>query len=340
MNTEFQLFPDAASTAAGSVDALYLFLVALSGVISAVIAGLVVFLAVRYRRSNVVDRAQAPTSNRMELVAISLMFPVLMLIFLWGAKVCFFLFRAPGGAMPVTVVAKQWMWKFQHADGRREIDALHVPVGQPVKLTMIIQDVIHSFYVPAFRVKQDVLPGRYTSTWFEATQPGEYRLYCAEYCGTNHSRMIGRVIVQTPDDFAAWLAGRSGDEEPPHVTGGKLFEQLQCASCHRPSGETQARAPALEGLFSKPVTLVGGESVAADEAYLRESILRPAAKVVAGYQPIMPTYEGQISEEGVMHLIAYIKSLAADVEDPPPSKVGARRGIEGASSAEKTETQP
>jgi cytochrome c oxidase subunit 2 len=312
MNLEFQLFPDAASTAAPEVDRLYLFLVALSAVMSLLIAGLIVYLAIKYRRSNVVDRTQRPTNIRMELSWMVIPLPVLMLIFIWGAKVCFILFRPPANSMPITVVAKQWMWKFQHATGRREIDALHVPINQPVKLTMISQDVIHSFFVPAFRTKHDVLPGRYTPAWFEATAPGEYRLYCAEYCGTNHSRMVGRIVAQTPDDFAQWLAGGSGNDEPPEVAGEKLFEQLQCVTCHRETaGSERPRGPSLEGLFQKSVPLTTGDAVTADEAYLRESILRPASKVVAGYQPIMPPFEGQVSEEGVINLIAYIKSLGS-----------------------------
>ena len=319
MNTDFQLFPDAASTAAGAVDQLYLFMVALSVVMTAVIASLVVFLAVKYRRHNKVDRTQRPVSMRMELSWIILSLPILLFIFVWGAKVCFFMLRSPEHSMPITCVAKQWMWKFQHQGGRREIDSLHVPINQPVRLTMISQDVIHSFYVPAFRVKQDVLPGRYSTVWFEATTPGEYQLFCAEYCGTNHSRMVGRVIALTPDDFAAWLGGQESGDEPPHVTGQKLFEQHQCASCHRPPADASVppRGPALEGLFQNPVPLVTGQTVLADDAYLRESILRPAAKVVAGYESIMPTYEGQIDEEGVLQLIAYIKSMkgGSEVED-------------------------
>jgi cytochrome c oxidase subunit 2 len=322
MNTEFELFPDAASTTAPPVDRLFLFMVWLSVALTLLVAALVIYFAVKYRRHNVrVDRTQKPTSVRMELSWMAISLPILMFIFGWGAKVCFFLVRPPAGAMPITVVAKQWMWKFQHAEGRREIDTLHVPINQPVKVTMVSQDVIHSFFVPAFRIKQDVLPGRYANAWFEATKPGEYRLYCAEYCGTNHSRMVGRVIAQTPGDFANWLAGGSGSEEPPAIVGERLFEQLQCATCHRPDASGRAqRGPSLEGLFQKPVSLVDGRSTAADEAYLRESILRPASKVVAGYQPIMPTFEGQLSEEGVLNLIAYIKSLGSQGEAPPEVK--------------------
>lgn len=320
MNSGFQLFPDAASTAAGMVDRLYWFMVGLSTFVTVMVAALVIYFAIKYRSHKhrkypIVDHKQEPTSILMELSWIGLSLPILMLIFVWGANVCFFLFRAPANTMPITVVAKQWMWKFQHANGRREIDTLHVPIHQPIQLTMVSQDVIHSFFVPAFRVKQDVLPGRYTSIWFEATKPGDYRLYCAEYCGTNHSRMVGRIIAQTPNDFSAWLSGRGANDEPPELTGEKLFEQFQCRACHRPSG-IPPRGPPLEGIFRKPVRLTTGQTVIADDAYLRESILRPAAKVVPGFQAIMPTYEGQISEEGIMQLIAYIKSLSTEKMDP------------------------
>jgi cytochrome c oxidase subunit II len=343
MNTEFQIFPDAASTAAGQVDALYLFMVVLSVVLSVFVAGLVIYLAIRYRRANNVNRDYVDHGNTIEYIAMAISFPILMGIFLWGAKVCFFLFRAPEQAMPITVVAKQWMWKFQHADGRREIDTLHIPTGQPVKLTMVSQDVIHSFFVPAFRTKQDVLPGRYTSVWFEATEPGEYRLYCAEYCGTNHSRMIGKVIVQSPDDFARWMSGDAASDEPPAETGRKLFEQYQCGTCHRPANEEGARGPTLENLFQSRVPLAGGQTVVADETYIRESILRPAQKQVAGYQQIMPTYEGQISEEGVMHLIAYIKTLGAPKRAETPASQGGEGGDLTAptdSSTEPAATEP
>jgi cytochrome c oxidase subunit 2 len=307
MNSEFELFPEAASTAAGAVDGLFLFMVAMSTVISLAVAALILFFAIKYRRGSLAPRAQAPTNERNEIIWMVASLPVLMFIFAWGARVGFLLLRQPQHGLPITVVAKQWMWKFQHADGRREIDTLHVPVGEPVRLTMISQDVIHSFYVPAFRVKQDVLPGRYASLWFNATTPGEYRLYCAEYCGTNHSRMVGKIIAQTPADFANWKSGRTGDE-PPHVSGEKLFERLQCVSCRR-AGEGQ-RGPPLEGIYNRSVALQGGGMVVADDSYLRESILRPATKVVAGFQPVMPTYEGQISEEDILHLLAYIRSLA------------------------------
>jgi cytochrome c oxidase subunit 2 len=209
--------------------------------------------------------------------------------------------------MEVRVVGKQWMWKFQHASGRREINTLHVPLGQPVKLTMISEDVIHSMYVPAFRMKRDVLPGSYATCWFEATKTGEFHLFCAEYCGTNHSRMTGKVVVMEPAAFEAWLGG--GANEAPQVAGKRLFEELRCATCHQPaSGE--GRCPSLAGLIGREVKLTSGATITADDNYLRESILRPAAKVVAGFQPIMPSFEGQVDEEQLIQLIAYIKSQA------------------------------
>jgi len=314
MNTsEFYFHPPQASTVAPEVDALYFFLVAITIVFSALVAALILYFAIRYRRSAKVDRTPFHPSVWMEVSWLILPLPLLLGIFVWSADVYFTLQRPPAGAMEFTVVAKQWMWKLQHPSGRREIDTLHVPKGQPVRLSMISQDVIHSFYVPAFRMKQDVLPGRYTQCWFEATQVGEFHLFCAEYCGTNHSRMIGKVIVMEPDEYQAWLAGGSPSESPV-VAGQKLFEQLRCDSCHLPQGGEQSRGPSLANLAGKPVTLTTGDQVTADDNYLRESILRSANKVVAGYQPIMPSYEGQIGEEQVLQLIAYIRSMGAATE--------------------------
>ncbi len=314
MNTsEFYLHPPQASTVAPEVDALYFFLVAITLVFSALVAALILYFAIRYRRSAKIDRTPFHPSVWMEISWLILPLPLLLGIFVWSADVYFTLKRPPAGAMEFTVVAKQWMWKLQHPSGRREIDTLHVPKGQPVRLNMISQDVIHSFYVPAFRMKQDVLPGRYTQAWFEATQTGEFHLFCAEYCGTNHSRMIGRVIVMEPDEYQAWLAGGSPSESPV-VAGQRLFEQLRCDSCHLAAGGEQSRGPSLANLAGKPVTLTTGDQVTADDNYLRESILRSATKVVAGYQPIMPSYEGQIGEEQVLQLIAYIRSMGAEAQ--------------------------
>ena len=226
-------------------------------------------------------------------------------MFLWGASLYFTTMRPPEDALELYVVGKQWMWYFQHPEGPREINELHVPVGRPVKLIMTSQDVIHSFYVPAFRIKMDVVPGRYTTTWFEATKTGEYHLFCAEYCGTAHAGMGGYVHVMKPTQYEQWLGGGLGGE-PLAMAGERLFEQLGCGTCHRADGG--GLGPVLRGLFGKPVQLQTGERVVADERYIRESILHPRAQIVEGYPPIMPPFEGQISEEGLLQIIAYIKS--------------------------------
>jgi cytochrome c oxidase subunit 2 len=232
--------------------------------------------------------------------------------------------------MEIYVVGKRWMWKAQHLSGQREINELHVPVGVPVKLTLTSEDVIHSFFVPAFRIKKDAVPGRYATLWFQATKPGRYHLFCAEYCGTKHSGMIGWVEVMEPAAFQSWLTG--GGSGSLAAEGQKIFQSLGCVTCHR--ADAQGRGPRLEGLFGRAVALAGGEEVVADADYVRESIVTPAAKVVAGYQPVMPTYQGLVSEEGLMQLIAYIQSLQepaprgappAAPEAGPAAQTGARR---------------
>lgn len=319
----FSLFPEQASTVAGQVDALYFFLVALSAFFSVLIAAAVVVFAIRFRRSR--ERQVVPTWEgllALELTWTIIPFLIVLVIFGWGARLFITLQTPPEDALQVYVVGKQWMWKVQHVEGRREINELHVPVGRPVKLVMTSEDVIHSFFVPAFRVKQDAVPGRYTSLWFEAQKVGEYHLFCAEYCGSQHSRMIGRVVVMEPAAFQEWLAGNSGtpgDETSMAAAGHKLFEQLGCATCHQ--GDSGSRGPSLVGLFDKQVALADGSAVVADEAYLREAILNPQAAVVAGYQPIMPTFKGLVSEEGLLQLITYIKSLqATEKTDAAPGK--------------------
>jgi cytochrome c oxidase subunit II len=305
----FRLFPEQASTHAPRVDLLYFFLLGVALFFTVLIAALIVYFSIKYRRGNArVDRTPSvghPLSMEIAWMIIPLV--ISMTIFGWGATLFFSAYRPPAGAMEVRVVAKQWMWKFQHASGRREINTLHVPLGQPVKLTMISEDVIHSLYVPAFRIKRDVLPGSYSACWFEATRTGEFHLFCAEYCGTNHSRMTGSVVVLEPSEYETWLGG--GKNELPAVAGKRLFEELRCASCHQSDGGL-ARCPPVAGLFGREVKLTGGATIAADEDYLRESILRPNAKVVAGFQPLMPSFDGQVDEEQLIQLIAYIKSLA------------------------------
>jgi cytochrome c oxidase subunit 2 len=298
------LFPQQASTVAAKVDALYYFLIAVSLFFGMLIAVAVVWFGIRYRRRAEDERpAEIHGSLALELVWTLIPFGLAMVIFAWSANLYLHIIRPPDDAMPIFVVGKPWMWKLQHLEGRREINELHVPVGKPVKLVMTSEDVIHSFFVPAFRIKQDVVPGRYTTTWFEASRVGTYHLFCAEYCGTEHSGMIGRVVVMEQADYQRWLAG---DGVPLAEAGEALFTQLGCASCH--AADSGSRGPSLVGLYGRRVQLADGTTVVADETYLRESIVSPQAKLVAGFQPIMPTFQGLVSEEGLLQLIAYIQS--------------------------------
>lgn len=309
-NRGFELFPQQASTGAASVDHLFLFLLAIVLFFSTLIFALVFVFAIKYRRRSEDERPRAiEGSIPLELLWTGIPIFIVVFIFVWGSVVFVRQYRVPGGAMEISVVGKQWMWKLQHPEGQREINTLHVPTGRPIKLLMTSEDVIHSFFVPAFRMKQDVVPGRYTVTWFQATKPGEYHLFCAEYCGTQHSGMIGSVIAMEPLDFERWIAGGGGGVSMASA-GERLFQTLGCNTCHRLDGK--GRGPSLAGIFGRPVSLESGSSVVADEDYIRESILNPKAKTVAGYPPIMPTFEGQISEEGVLQIMAYIKSLASE----------------------------
>jgi len=313
------LFPEAASTMAKDVDALFLFLVAVSGFFALLIAALVVYFSIRYRRRSRDERPEAiEGSLKLELLWTVIPFGLTLIMFVWGATLFVRLSKPPPDAIEVFVVGKQWMWKIQHLEGRREINELHVPVGRPIKLTMTSEDVIHSFYVPAFRIKQDVLPNRYTTTWFEATKPGRYHLFCAEYCGTEHSGMVGSIVVMEPSEYEEWLGG--GGATDLTAGGAKLFEQLGCASCHRAG--SGGRGPALEGLFGSEVALEGGQQVKADEDYVRESILNPRAKIVSGYKPIMPTFQGLVSQEGILQLVAYVKSLGDGGAGATPGAAG------------------
>jgi cytochrome c oxidase subunit 2 len=259
-------------------------------------------------------------------------FGIVLVIFLWSAEIFFSMVRVPPGAMDVYVVGKRWMWKAQHMTGQREINELHVPVGVPVKITLASEDVIHSFFIPAFRVKRDAIPGRYQTMWFEATKPGRYHLFCAEYCGTKHSEMGGWIVAMEPAAFQSWLQGGAG-ELSMAAAGERKFQELGCVTCHR--ADTAGRGPNLQGLFGRPVRLADGGTVTADEGYIRESIVNPAARVVAGYQPIMPAYQGLVTEESLMHLVAYVQSLGgspaaqgseAKAPAPPPSAAPAPEG--------------
>jgi len=303
------LFPESASTLSGRVDALYFFLLAVAVFFSLLIAGLIVYYAIKYHRTRP-DAIGATVHGGMalELTWTIVPFLITMIIFVWGASVYFAMARPPDETLNIYVVGKQWMWKFQHLDGQREINELHVPVGRDVKLITTSEDVIHDLFVPAFRIKADVIPGRYVSIWFRATKPGRYHLFCAEYCGTRHSGMIGEVIVMDPAEYQTWLSG--GAQEGSLASAGeKLFQDLACNTCHRP--DAQGRGPVLQGLFGKTVTLQSGETNVVDEAYVRESILNPSAKVASGFQPIMPTFQGLVTEEQLLALIEYVKSLKA-----------------------------
>src|ERR1700752_1513390 len=313
MYDTFPLWPARASTTAGSVDALFIFLVILSAMVSVAIFTMIVVFALRYRHRQGVEAEQIEGSTVLEITWSVVPLGIFMVIFAWGAVIYFQERTPPRGANEVYVVAKQWMWKLEHEEGQREINELHVPVGRDVKLIMTSQDVIHSFYIPAFRIKQDVLPGRYTVAWFHATKPGTYHLFCAEYCGTMHSGMVGSVVVMEPKDYQAWMGG--GGNQPLALTGEKLFSELGCVTCHR--SDTQGRGPNLVGVFGKPVLLEDGRTVIADENYVRESILEPAAKIVRGFKPVMPTFQGQLSDEQLNALVEYVKSLAGPQSGRP-----------------------
>jgi cytochrome c oxidase subunit II len=313
MGPSLPLFPEQASTMAGRVDALYFYLLAVSGFFAVLIAILVIVFAIKYRRRSETELPRGiEGSLKLEVAWTAIPLAIAMSFFFWGAKLFFAMNIPPNNALEVYVVGKQWMWKVQHADGQREINELHVPVNRAVRLTMTSEDVIHDFFVPAFRMKKDVLPGRYTTAWFQATRPGRYHLFCAQYCGTKHSAMIGWIDVMEPADFQAWLSGGAASESLASA-GAKLFQRHACNTCHRQ--DSLARGPNLQGLFGKPVQLADGRSVVADESYLRESILTPNAKIVAGFQPIMPTFQGLVSEEELLQLVAYVKSLS----NPPPA---------------------
>jgi cytochrome c oxidase subunit 2 len=327
------LFPEQASTFAPRVDELYFFLVALTAFFTLLIAGLLAVFAIRYRRRSPDELPSRVIEPKLlEIAWIAVPLAIVTAVFFWSAWLYVMMNRPPQDAIDVYVVGKRWMWKVQHVTGQREINELHVPVGVPIKLNLASEDVIHSFYVPAFRIKKDAVPGRYNVAWFQASKPGRYHLFCAEYCGTQHSGMIGWVHAMEPAQFQAWLAGGAAGVSLA-AAGEKLFEELACGTCHRAG--SQARGPALEGVFGKPVRLASGETVTADESYLREAILTPSARIVAGYQPVMPTYQGLVSEESLLQLIAYIESLGTAAHETAPAG-----GPEGARAGPARKAQP
>jgi cytochrome c oxidase subunit II len=317
---------------AGQVDALYFFLLAVSAFFVILIATLIVVLGVRYRRRAAGDiGAKVVPALSLEIAWTAIPLVLGLVMFAWGANVYFAQAQPPAETLDIYVTGKQWMWKFQHLDGQREINELHVPAGRAVRVTGTSEDVIHSFFIPAFRVKADVLPGRYTTLWFNATKPGRYHIFCAEYCGTRHSGMIGTIVVMDPTEYQAWLSGGAA-EGSLASQGQKLFQDLACITCHRSDG--QGRGPNLEGVFGSRVALNGGTTVTADEAYVRESILSPSAKVTAGFQPIMPTFQGLVSEEQLIALVEYVKSLKGRPAQAPPTQ------HEGPAAGEATPARP
>jgi cytochrome c oxidase subunit 2 len=251
---------------------------------------------------------------RLETAWIVVPLILALAMFAWGAIVYVDYRHQPGETLDIYVIGKQWMWKVQQPTGLKEINELHLPVGRDVRLIMASEDVIHDFSIPAFRVKMDVVPGHYNTMWFRPTRVGRYRLYCSQYCGTNHALMGGWITVMDPGDYAAWLSGASGAEANPLVAGEKLFAEKACITCHFADGK--GRAPSLNGVYGAKVQLADGSTVTADDSYIRESILQPAAKIVAGYQPLMPSFQGQLTEEQIVALTAYIKSLQSQ---PPPA---------------------
>lgn len=300
------IIPEQASTYAGPVDLLFYALTLFVGAFTVIIMCVLLYLGLRYRKLKGEDRRSVHKEMLpLELTWTAIPAVIAIAIFAWGAVLYYDYSNVPENTVDINVMGKRWMWKMQHPNGMREVNKLHIPVGQPVKLTMTSQDVIHSFYVPAFRVKQDVLPARYTSLWFEATRTGTFPLFCAEYCGTDHSTMVGEIVVMEPNEYEEWLEG--GPALSPVAAGEELFQKQGCYTCHM-TGEN-SRGPALEGIFDSEVALRDGEVVTVDEEYLRESITNPSAKVVEGYAPIMPSF-ASLEEDEVMDLVAYIKTLS------------------------------
>ncbi len=307
------IFPESASNLAPQVDHIYFALLVLCGAVTFLVFAAILFFCIRYRRGSKADRSPRKISQmKFEITWTVIPFFIFLGIFFWAADVFFGMSRPPANATEIYIVGKQWMWKIQHPDGRREINELHIPVGQPVKLIMTSQDVIHDFFIPGFRTKQDVVPGRYTTEWFTPTKPGKYHVFCSQYCGMDHSKMIGWVYVMEPAEHARWLA-----EQPPAdslvALGERAFRYRGCSGCH--AENAAIRAPLLNGIYGRKVPLSDSTLVTADEQYLRDSILLPNKQIAAGYQPIMPTFQGQIDEQELNAIIAYLKSLG-DEEKP------------------------
>jgi cytochrome c oxidase subunit II len=304
------LHPPTASTIAENVDLLYYFLTVLTLFFTALIFGTIFFFMIKFHRQSP-DEIPADTHTHLFLELTWTIIPTLItiVIFVWASLLYVQNSRPPASSTEMYVVGKQWMWHVQHPEGVREINEMHVPVGVPIKLTMTSEDVIHDFYIPAFRVKKDVTPGRYSSLWFQATETGTYHLFCAQYCGTDHSEMIGWVYVMSPTDYAAWLAGGSKNESMAQM-GGRLFAQLGCQSCH--ASDNSGRGPSLAGIYGTTEKFRDGSSKTVDDVLIRQAIVNPNSIALPNYAPIMPTFQGQVNEEQVLQLIAYVKSLGPE----------------------------
>jgi cytochrome c oxidase subunit II len=308
VQAQLPFYPEQASNFAPNVDSLMTFLILVSVFFSAAItAAIVIFFFKFHRKSK--NEIGIPIHGDMRLETAWIVVPAFLALamFGWGAVVYVDYRHPPQDTLDLYVIGKQWMWKIQQPSGRREINEMHVPVGRDVKLVLASEDVIHDFFVPAFRVKMDAVPGHYNTMWFRPTKAGRYHFFCSQYCGTSHAMMGGWVTVMEPSDYAAWLSGSTGEDVNPVVAGEKLFAEKACSTCHLSNGT--GRAPSLNGVYGGTVHLADGSNVTADDAYIRESILVPSAKIVAGYQPLMPAFQGQLTEEQIMSLTAYIKSL-------------------------------
>ncbi len=315
MQSPLPFFPEQASSIASNVDTLFSFIVMTTLFFAVLVTVLVIFAAFKFRRKSENEIGDTIEGNNVLEVGWTLIPTVIAIgIFAWGAAIYVNYRIPPKDTLDIYVIGKQWMWKLQQPNGRKEINELHIPVNRDIKLILGSEDVIHNFYVPAFRVKMDDVPGRYNTLWFRPTRVGKYHFFCSQYCGTNHAVMGGWVTVMDPAEYAAWLSGESGDVNPVSA-GEKLFSQLACNTCHIANGT--GRAPSLNGVYNGKVLLADGTIVVADEGYIRESILQPKAKVVAGYQPVMPTFQGLVTEEQILNLTAYIKSLQSQ---PVPAK--------------------
>ena len=304
--TSFALFPPEASKIAPQMDALYFFMVLVSLIGLTIVILLVVSFSILYSRKRHPVATQIEGSTMLEATWTIIPLGLFLIMFVWGSLIYFRVYTPPANAMNIYVVGKQWMWKAEHPGGQHEINSLHIPVGRPIQLTLISQDVFHSFSIPAFRVKREAIPGRYTSVWFQATETGTYHLFCTQYCGTNHSAMIGDIVVLKPEDYKKWLAESTSGASLAQ-SGERLFASLSCNACH--NSRPDSRGPSLANVYGSRLALSSGGTVTADDAYLREAILNPSQHITQGYAPIMPTYQGQISEDGVIALVEYIKNL-------------------------------